>query len=192
MAEKMSDNKSTQPATAIADPAQPPPVAVPEPWLRGTHADSPAVLRAVMHALELAQEDLIRWCRELTDDEVNARPHGLPPIAFHLRHLARSADRLLTYAEGRELNANQLSALKAEMDSGATRDGLLEEVSQAIDSAKHRVGVIRGGGLDAPRSVGRKQLPTTVAGLVIHVADHTQRHVGQAVITAKILLAQRG
>jgi hypothetical protein len=28
--------------------------------------------------------------------------------------------------------------------------------------------------------------------LLVHVADHTQRHVGQAIITAKIVAAQRG
>ncbi|HVJ07481.1 MAG TPA: DinB family protein [Acidisarcina sp.] len=190
MAEKMSDEKSTQLKGTEAAPV--PPTTGPEPWLRGTHTETPAVLRAVVHALELAQEDLRRWCGNLSDDEVNARPHGLPPIAFHLRHMGRSADRLLTYAEGRELNANQLLALKAEMDPGATRDGLLEEVTQALENAMHRVQAIRGGGLEAPRTVGRKQLPTTVAGLVVHVADHTQRHVGQAVTTAKILLAQRG
>jgi len=34
-------------------------------------------------------------------------------------------------------------------------------------------------------------LPTTVGGLLVHVADHTQRHVGQAVTTAKVITAQR-
>lgn len=39
--------------------------------------------------------------------------------------------------------------------------------------------------------MGKKRLPTTVAGLLVHVADHTQRHVGQAITTAKVVLAQR-
>jgi uncharacterized damage-inducible protein DinB len=169
-----------------------PPARGPEPWLRGTHIETPAVLRAVVHSLELAEEDLDRWCGDLTDDEINATPHGLPPLAFHLRHIARSMDRLLTYAEGRKLNAGQLAALKTEMESGATCDQLMQEVTRAIDSAKHRVESIRSGGLEAPRAVGRNQLPTTVGGLLVHVADHTQRHVGQVVTTAKILRAQRG
>jgi uncharacterized damage-inducible protein DinB len=168
-----------------------PPAPGTEPWLRGTHTETAAVLRAVVHALELAEEDLNRWCGDLTDDELNATPHGLPAIAFHLRHIARSMDRLLTYAEGRELNAGQLLALKTEMDGGATREQLRQEVAVAIDDAKHRVQVIRSGGLEAPRAVGRKQLPTTVGGLMVHVADHTQRHVGQAVTTAKVVRAQR-
>ena len=29
-----------------------------EPWLRGTHAEVPAVGRAVLHALDLALDDL--------------------------------------------------------------------------------------------------------------------------------------
>ena len=31
---------------------------LPEPWLRGTLAEVPAMQRAVLHALELAKEDL--------------------------------------------------------------------------------------------------------------------------------------
>ena len=72
-----------------------------EPWLRGKRQEIPAVQRAVVHALELAKEELQRWCGGLSDEQINARPGGLAPVAFHLRHIARSLDRLLTYAEGR-------------------------------------------------------------------------------------------
>ena len=71
----------------------------PEPWLRGTLTDVPAVHRAVLHALELAHEDLNRWCGGLTDEQLNAQHFGLAPVAFHIRHIAGSIDRLLTYAE---------------------------------------------------------------------------------------------
>jgi hypothetical protein len=37
--------------------------------------------------------------------------------------------------------------------------------------------------------VGRKKLPTTVIGLIVHLAEHTQRHVGQAVSAAKLARA---
>ena len=40
---------------------------------------------------------------------------------------------------------------------------------------------------DTFRGVGRKQLPTSIGGALIHVADHTQRHVGQVVTTAKVI-----
>ncbi|HEY8669700.1 MAG TPA: DinB family protein, partial [Terriglobales bacterium] len=74
---------------------------LPEPWLRGTLTDVPPVQRAVLHALEMAKEDLDRWCGELTAEEFNARPAAVAPVAFHIRHIARSLDRLLTYAEGK-------------------------------------------------------------------------------------------
>ena len=86
-------------------------VQAPEPWLRGTLRDVPAVIRAVLHALELAHEDADRWCGDLTGVEVNARPAGLPSVAFQLRHISGSVDRLLTYAEGRELSQEQMAEL---------------------------------------------------------------------------------
>src|ERR1035437_9655720 len=96
-----------------------------EPWLRGTHAEVPAVGRAVLHALDLALEDITKWTTGLTDAEVHAQPHGLPSIAFHLKHVARSTDRLLSYAEGKQLSAEQLAALKAEQASEETLSELL-------------------------------------------------------------------
>ena len=76
----------------------------PEPWLRGTLREVPAVARAVLHALQLAEEDLEKWCGALSDAQLNARPGGVAPVAFQIRHIARSVDRLLTYAEGRQLS----------------------------------------------------------------------------------------
>jgi uncharacterized damage-inducible protein DinB len=163
---------------------------LPEPWLRGTLQEVPAVQRAVLHALELAEEDLRRWCGSLSDEQVNARPGGLPSVAFHLRHIARSLDRLLTYAEGRDLSELQLARLKTEIDSGATRDALFLELSSALTNSMTRVRALDVSVFEQIRVVGRKQLPTTVAGLLVHVADHTQRHVGQAVTTAKIVLTR--
>jgi uncharacterized damage-inducible protein DinB len=160
---------------------------LPEPWLRGTLREVPAVHRAVVHALQLAGEDSQRWCGSLTDEEFNARPGGLPPVAFHLRHIARSLDRLLTYAEGRDLSEPQLAALKTEMDPGATRDALFSELNSALAKSMIRVRAFDVSALEQIRVVGRKQLPTTVGGLLVHVADHTQRHLGQAITTVKIV-----
>jgi uncharacterized damage-inducible protein DinB len=165
------------------------PAQQPEPWLRGTLAEVPAVARGVLHALELAQEDVNRWCESLSEADLNAHPHELLPIAFHLRHIARSLDRLLAYAEGNQLSAEQIAGLKSEMEPGAGREALFDEFNQGLKSAAQRVRALAGGDLDQPRFVGKKQLPTSVGGLLVHLADHTQRHVGQVVTTAKILLA---
>src|SRR5580765_8731437 len=103
-----------------------------EPWLRGTLVELPAVHRAILHALQLAGEDLVRWCSELSPKDFNARPGGIAPVAFHLRHIARSADRLLTYAEGNQLSAEQISVMKAEMEPRGSRNELMAELMVAI------------------------------------------------------------
>lgn len=149
-----------------------------EPWLRGTHADVPAVGRAVLHALDLALDDITKWTEGLTDSEVNLHPLGLPSLAFHLRHIARSVDRILTYAEGNQLTSEQLSALKAEQGGEESLAELLAEVEVSFSNAAARIRVLATANFDTFRGVGRKQLPTSIGGALIHVADHTQRHTG--------------
>jgi uncharacterized damage-inducible protein DinB len=165
-----------------------------EPWLRGTHADVPAAARAVLHALELALDDLTKWTAGLTDDEIHSQPLGLTAIAFHLRHIARSTDRILTYAEGEQLSAAQLAALKTEQGEEGKQESLAEllaEVEASFSDAADRIRVLATADMNTPRFVGRRQLPTSIGGAMIHVADHTQRHVGQVVTTAKLIKSQR-
>ena len=164
---------------------------LPEPWLRGTLAEVPAMPRAVLHALELAREDLERWCGTLSDAEVNARPAGIAPVAFHLRHIARSLDRLLTYAEGNQLNEVQMAAMKNELEPGAKREELFSELELALRKSAERIRALDATRLSDARVVGKKELASTLGGLLVHVADHTQRHVGQAVTTSKIVVSQR-
>jgi uncharacterized damage-inducible protein DinB len=162
-----------------------------EPWLRGTRTEADAVVRAVLHALDLAEEDIAKWCGDLNDAEVNARPFGLSPVAFHLRHIARSLDRLLSYAEGTQLDASQLAALRTELEADATLEAVLAEVTAALHASAARIRAFTPDQYNSHRTVGRAALPTTVAGLLVHCADHTQRHVGQAVTTARLLTAIR-
>jgi uncharacterized damage-inducible protein DinB len=164
---------------------------LPEPWLRGTLTEVPPLQRAVLHALELAREDLERWCDGLTDEELNQRPGGIAPVAFHLRHVARSMDRLLTYAEGKQLTAEQIGAMKQEMDPHALRNELMAELVVAFAKSGKRIRSFLPEQMDEERKIGKKQLPASVGGLLVHVADHTQRHVGQAIITAKVVVSQR-
>jgi uncharacterized damage-inducible protein DinB len=166
--------------------------ALPEPWLRGTLTEIPAVPRAVLHALELAKEDIARWCFKLSDEQLNARPGGIAPVAFHLRHIVRSVDRLLTYADGRPLTDDQIATLKTELEPGATHSDLFSEFNDGLSKAAARIRALASTDLEMTRKVGKQELPTTVGGLLVHVADHTQRHVGQAITTAKIVVAQGG
>jgi DinB superfamily len=162
-----------------------------EPWLRGTLTEVDAVRRQVLHALELAGEDAERWCAGLSDAEMNARPFGVASVAFHLRHIAGSLDRLLTYAEGGALSGSQMDALHGEMDEVASAEVVLAELRAGLGEARQRVMMISPRSYEEPRGVGRAKLPTTVGGLLIHCAEHTQRHIGQAVTTAKVVMGMR-
>jgi uncharacterized damage-inducible protein DinB len=146
----------------------------------------------VLHAFDLALDDLTKWTEGLTDAEVHTKPLGLSSVAFHLRHIARSTDRLLTYAEGGQLTAEQLATLKAEQIGDESLAELLGEVEASFSNAEGRVRTLATADFSIFRGVGRKQLPTCIGGALIHVADHTQRHVGQVVTTAKVLKAVRG
>ncbi|WP_346265637.1 DinB family protein [Granulicella sp. 5B5] len=101
--------------------------------------------------------------------------------------MARSLDRLLTYAEGRQLSEDQLRALQLEMDEAGGAAAVLHEFREGLQRAIERVRAIAPESFAEPRGVGRKMLPTTVAGLLIHCAEHTQRHSGQMVTTVKVV-----
>jgi uncharacterized damage-inducible protein DinB len=159
----------------------------PEPWLRNTHPELPAIIRAVVHALELSMEDVGKWCASLGDEALKARPANVAPVAFHLRHIVRSLDRLLTYAEGRQLSAAQIAALETELDPDAAQAEVIAEFGKGIADAIYRIRAFSGTDLEQPARVGRKGIPTTVGGLLVHCADHTQRHTGQALTTAKLV-----
>jgi len=162
-----------------------------EPWLRGTLTEVDAVRRQVLHGLELAGEDVNRWCAGLSDAQMNARPFGVASVAFHLRHIAGSLDRLLTYAEGGSLSSAQLDALHSEMDEPASAEAVLAELRAGLDEARQRVMMISPGSYEEQRAVGRARLPSTVGGLLVHCAEHTQRHIGQGVTTTKVVMGMR-
>ena len=86
------------------------------------------VQRALLHSLQMAEEDIAKWCGGLDDREVHARPFQLPAVAFQLRHIARSLDRFCCYAEGTPLSQQQLAALASEMDNSGTRESIFSEL----------------------------------------------------------------
>jgi uncharacterized damage-inducible protein DinB len=162
-----------------------------EPWMRATHAELDVVRRAVVHAIELAVEDMDRWCASLSAAEMFQQPSAsVPSVAFQLRHMARSSDRLLTYTEGRALSAEQLSKLDTEA-APDTAAAVLKEFHAGMKSAMMRVEAFEPAQYELARGVGRAKLPSTVGALLIHLAEHLQRHVGQAITTAKVISAQR-
>lgn len=167
-------------------------VSLPEPWLRGPLEGVNPMIAPTLYALQQAREDLATWTEGLTTQQIWAKPHGLAPLGFQLKHIAGSVERLTTYLEGRQLSAEQLAALKQEMTGDAGREQLLAEIGRIFDQSEAVFRALSPEDLAQPRGIGRKQLPTTVIGLLVHIAEHTQRHVGEAIITAKIVRGLEG
>ena len=163
---------------------------LPEPWLRGPIAGVNPLITPVLYAFQQAREDLAQCTHALTTEQLWAAPHGFASVGFHIRHIAGSTERLTTYLEARELTPTQLLALEAESQPGtATRDELLILLDASLRYAESVVRGIDPAALTEPRYVGRKKMPSTVIGLLTHIAEHTQRHVGQAITTARWITA---
>jgi uncharacterized damage-inducible protein DinB len=160
---------------------------LPEPWIRGPIAGIDTLLAPVMYTFQQAREDLHRWTEGLSAGQLWATPHGLGSVGFHMRHIAGSTGRLMSYLQGKPLNAGQITALQTEHEpADADRDELLALVDAAFKDAETVVRALDPATLRESRGVGRQQLPTTVIGLLVHIAEHTQRHVGQAISAAKL------
>jgi len=133
-----------------------------------------------------AWEDISHWTDGLSDAQIWTRPHGLAPVGFQLRHIAGSVERLTTYLRGEQLTILQLEAARNEMEPGPGRTALLEMVARALQDSERVLRALQPATLADARTVGRKQLPVTVVGLVVHLAEHTQRHVGELIITTRL------
>jgi uncharacterized damage-inducible protein DinB len=155
---------------------------LPEPWLRGPIEGAHPLTAPVLYAFQQAREDLAQYTAGLTHEQLWATPHGFGSVGFHLRHIAGSTDRLMTYLQGKQLTADQLAAVAAEHEPSADRDTLLANLDRVFRQAEAVVRSIDPATLADPREVGRQRLPTTVIGLLTHIAEHTQRHVGQAIV----------
>jgi len=158
----------------------------PEPWLRGPIAGLHPLLAPVLYAFQQAREDLASFTEGLTTEQIWSKPHGFGSVGFHIRHIAGSTDRLITYLEGNQLTEDQLAALEREGEPGATREQLLANLDAVFHRAELAIRALDPAILPEPREVGRKRLPTTAIGLLTHIAEHTQRHVGQAISASKL------
>jgi uncharacterized damage-inducible protein DinB len=161
-----------------------------EAWLRGPLEGVDPLLMPAAHALVQASEDIERAASGLTTRELWIRPGGAASLGFHLRHVAGSIDRLLTYARGEALDSRQRAFLAAEQDAGDPATDAATLVRDARTAIAQALSALRStppSALLEPRSVGRAALPTNVLGLLVHIAEHTQRHTGQIITTAKIV-----
>lgn len=162
----------------------------PEAWMRGPIDGIDPMLMPVAHSLIQAREELDQLRSTVTADQVWQRPGGAASIGFHVRHLGAALDRLFTYARGERLSDAQKAVARSEVEPGnppAPLSDLVHEAQAHIDRALEQLRQTPRTQLLDFRGVGREQLPSNVLGLLFHAAEHTTRHAGQLVTTAKIL-----
>ncbi len=159
-----------------------------EAWLDGQLEGFSAIKMPAAHALTQARFELENAV-ELSVEELLKRPNHISSAAFQLRHIAGSIDRLLTYTRDEDLAREQFDFLKNETagNSDLNFEELRNDAVRSIDDALEFLKNISDENLFEERFVGREKLPTNVFGLLFHIAEHTARHVGQFVTTAKIV-----
>lgn len=160
-----------------------------EVWLRGPVERVPPLLQPVAHSLLQCREELERLLAGMTTARLWLRRNDAASVGFHVLHAIGSLDRLLTYARGAMLSDAQLQVLRqeAQPDPDVTADDLLAAFDAGVERALDQLAGTSEATLRDARLVGRGKLPSTVGGLLFHAAEHTQRHVGQAITTAKLL-----
>ena len=164
-------------------------MSTPEVWLRGPVENVPPLLQPVAHALLQCREEIEAHLSKLTAEQIWRAPHGGASVGYHVRHAAGSLDRLFTYARGARLSDAQRQVLDQESqpDPDLTADDLLAAFEATVERALDQLRETSEASLTQARSVGRAQLPSTVIGLLVHAAEHTQRHAGQIATTVKML-----
>jgi hypothetical protein len=158
-----------------------------EAWLRGPIAGVPPMLQPVAHALVQAKEEVESVAPTIPADKLWTSQGGAS-AGFHIIHLAGALDRLFTYARGEALSEAQRASLKAEAEAHPDLDApaLVSLVGAAVDRALDQLRATDPATLLDDRRVGRSAASTTL-GLLFHGAEHTTRHAGQLITTAKLM-----
>lgn len=163
-------------------------------WQRGPVEGVPAVLQPVAHILLQVRESVGEMVDGLSEEHWNARPAGVASAAFHVRHMAGVIDRLFTYARGQSLSPEQLASIPLEGSQLAAADvrSVLDTLATQVDAAITDLRTIDVSTLGDFRGIGRKQLPSTVIGCLVHGAEHAMRHVGQLSVTIRFVRHRMG
>jgi hypothetical protein len=161
----------------------------PEVWLRGPVDGVPALLQPVAHSLLQSREEVEALLNSMSAEEIWRTRGASASAGFHIRHALGSLDRLFSYARGAALSDAQLQILKqeSEPDPALNADELVVGFAAAVERSLDQLRSTDPATLTDARFVGRARLPSTVCGLLFHAAEHTQRHVGQAMTARKVL-----
>jgi len=161
-----------------------------EVWQRGPVENIPALLQPVAHALLQAKEELYEMMDNFPEDLLWERPGGIASPAFHLQHLTGVLDRLFTYAREEALTGEQLYSLSIEGNKEKCPFDLsemLEQFQKQVDLSLNQLSKTDVDTLSGKREIGRQKIPTTLIGLYVHAAEHTMRHIGQLLVTVKVI-----
>ncbi|MBX0332568.1 DinB family protein [Pontibacter sp. HSC-14F20] len=161
-----------------------------EVWLRGPLPDVPALLQPVAHALLQAREEVGSFMQDFPDELLWERPAGVASVGYHLQHLTGILERLFVYAGGEQLSEQQLASLYAEgkpVGQDKQSETLVQNFNEQVDKAMEQLRQTDESSLTETRRVGRAQVESTVMGLLFHAAEHSMRHVGQLLVTARVL-----
>lgn len=162
---------------------------LPEHWQRGPVAQVPGLLQPVAHTLLQAADEIEFALEGFPVALLWEKPAGMASIGFHLQHITGVLDRLFSYAQKLPLTDSQLKYLHDEgrPDDSMTPVFLLERLVQQVKISINFLKKTDEKTLTEFRGIGRKQLPSTVIGLLFHAAEHTMRHTGQLIVTIKFL-----
>tara|TARA_R100000935_G_C2838579_1_gene169662 strand:+ start:435 stop:950 length:516 start_codon:yes stop_codon:yes gene_type:complete len=161
----------------------------PEYWLRGKVEGTPDLLQPIAHSFLQSKLELKKYMLDFKDSLLWEQPAGRASVGFHLNHLTGVLDRLFTYAEGSNLTEEQLNYLKNESvpNQNISSELLVADFEEKIEEVLEKLKTIPVASLTEFRGVGRKQLPSSVIGLIFHAAEHTQRHIGQLLVTVSVV-----
>jgi hypothetical protein len=161
-----------------------------EVWQRGPLPNLITLLQPIAHALLQADEEVELYMKDFPTELLWIRPAGLASPGFHLQHLTGVLDRVFTYAKGEKLSAHQFEQLDQEGKDtieGLTSEALVDKFRRQVGIAVEQLRRTPEAVLTEYRGVGRAGLPSTVIGLFVHGAEHTMRHVGQLMVTVRVI-----
>ena len=158
-------------------------------WISGPIPNVPPLLQPAAHALLQSVREIKAYLVDFPEEKLWEQPFDRASVGFHLRHLTGVLDRMLTYAREESLNAEQFLFLKNEANpqNAPNAQRLILDFENKVDEALNYFKTIPESTLTDARFVGRKKLPSTLIGLLFHAAEHSQRHVGQLLVTVSAL-----
>jgi uncharacterized damage-inducible protein DinB len=161
-----------------------------EAWLRGPIDGVPPLLQPVAHALIQANDEIHAIMSDFPQNKLWEKPAEVASVGFHLQHIPGVLDRLFSYSQGLPISNAQLKYLSEEglEDASIKKETLLANLADKISESIEYLKTVDSVTLLEVRTVGRKKIPSTVLGLLFHAAEHTMRHTGQLLVTARLLI----